>query len=1212
MEEEKESTARLDCLKALKLLCDDNPALEKEIQSDFRFRPEDSFKVFLKKQFYDAVDLQYLTNTKLLVVQETVYPDRHTHQKLLFDGRFALDRNQDSTTDADAAAAAPTDSPHPKRKKKQDCIPRNVFLVLNAKEELVLHCSDITLLKPLSHHANFRSAKYPIQSLASLMPTPVADADADDPTDYKETVKFLKRHDPTGSVSVRLCFKLGARPKNHIWIKSVVPAGSVIFVEAVPDANYKLAFRKRDEPPQPPPPDWLLDLQPQPTETAEEDTPLNAFKANRSCAVSVSSNGLNLAFRLGVICVDTLATLSHQLADAAGSLHVDNDDQGHPRCVTYSDRFGSQSFELRCDDKWIDYTERQYDALFTLLFERQEMMERHKLNSLRPVLQLLQTVCAHSAFWSPWKKALFSLQRAARQLTVVTFAPDDAVLHNIKIYFAHFVAAKKKKAKGRKNVTFHSTLQNNLVALTVPELMLLHVGAYYIDVDESDLFSGGDDTTPPPYPIAHARADFHHQPKLAAYGNSQPPWTYCIRRGKKRCEELRRLWTSLNAQLLEEFTFDLASLPFTNLSTLAFQLVWFKVALVAGPLHHALEKVKPFNDDLLRHFCKGGFSYSCRDRLECGRPIWPSDNPTSQEVAAAAAASSIFEADLNSSYGWSASQTHAPTGFGVGYVHDVHKDQPQPPPDSQSLGSGTTLTRTDLFSRHTGFEFLAVYNVIYTALVHYKWQDGKRILFCYSNYHSLGFLKIGPYPVDLAIVFTDGTLAIYQMDGIYFHGCDTCPPLASYAGGISSPRAKTLARDAFLREWIDRVNLERGGQDNFATYTVITDCHHPEFEKKHLLQRFRLLTELVDLVDPYPTSRYMTVRDLDTCDPRLAFVAIVKGQCGGNSGTSGFGNAKPLFLFSKEERQERYSETGPDQDLLLTRDMYDYLRRAHGFTVSTMTACFFYRKCTSLNGVFRELVDRRASHKAASRAMQAAFLKHVVNRACGYFGLNQRKNATRTTCTLVTGLQNAHPAMVKVQEAGCVAGTEYFTLIRHTKNQALLASNDKRAAGAAALPLFICIVEMGKLRLAQMLHFIESHVSPSRCRYLYSNVDNYLYCLAGPTLDATVDPDKRESFERQRADYFSDAPGACKLEWTVGPEEKWKFITPMMHNWSLVGESSHNDRHKMSCLVGLSALESYETSVKMFEKTTFDVRQVRRVNKLAGMDTKIINFVFNQ
>jgi hypothetical protein len=43
----------------------------------------------------------------------------------------------------------------------------------------------------------------------------------------------------------------------------------------------------------------------------------------------------------------------------------------------------------------------------------------------------------------------------------------------------------------------------------------------------------------------------------------------------------------------------------------------------------------------------------------------------------------------------------------------------------------------------------------------------------------------------------------------------------------------------------------------------------------------------------------------------------------------------------------------------------------------------------------------------------------------------------------------------------------------------------------------------------------------------------------------------------------------------------------------------------------VSTLKSYETSCKLLAKTKCQVEQVRRVNKLAGLETKVTTFTFN-
>lgn len=1218
MAEEKESTDPLYFREAVNLLCGkDNAELIATILDDYQPEKTLLFSTFLVKQYYDVLDLQNYTGVKLCVVKRLpfVYENKNNSQKLklLFDGRFVKPRVVQNYNLLQCYDESEREWMKNQKKEEQrfSQLPldlyRLVFMVLDEKDQLVGHYPNIQLRPRLSQDANFRKTKFLAQPLASLLPFPPQQPlPLHDPESYEETVQFLEKYDTSGIVYVRLCVSSGSKPRFFEWIRNKITAkdDKYVYIEAFTDSNYRLAFRN---------------YEPDPIDTKQEDmfeamklqklqdemTP-NAFQANKSCSVSVSSTGLNLAFRLGSINSTQLNHMARQLSKYVGSLHLEHDDKGHPRYVTYSDNAGYKSFELKCEEKHKQFTNNQWTQLFDYAFARQAQLEIKKLEILQPALQTLQVMSAATAAWSPWKNALFSLQRAARRLTVLVYSQDDSILHELKLYFAHYYAIKKKNKRGSKQVSFKSTAQNDLVALVVPEMMLLHLGAYYNDVDEKILFP----LTLPKHFVRHEIETLKRQPYVTVTPDQTniTAYRYFWHRSESRCFELRKLWFTFVSQLLKEFEFDLSSLPFVNLSMLSYQLVWFRLSRLAGPLYHAIEKVKPFNEDLLREFCRGGYSYSCNDKLECGQPIWPDQQ---LDAAAADNANTCLELDLISSYGWAASRVAVPTGFGVGYIYNAHKEtSAELVPNASSIGSGNLLNKTDPFNRQTSFEFLVVYSVIYDVMCATAVHE-KRIHACYSNYHPLGYLKIGPYPIDLAIVFTDGSLLLVQADGKFYHGCDTCPPLGRYVGEKTHQqvRSHTETRDAFIREWAETVNVAKCQKD-FVTYRRVVDCHEPEFFKSALLKKFHSNAKLAPLVEPYPTKPTLCVEDLDLCNKNLTFVAIVKGKCNSVCG-------KPLFVWSAETgRQTRLTETGPDQDFLLTRDTYECLKQApHNFTVTSMTACFFYRKCDTLNRVFENMVVQRAKHKAAvldAGLVRAAFLKHVINRACGFFGWNQRKNNSKTNCTLVTKLPGIHPALVQIDFAGEIENTFYYTAIRQSFKQSRVGT--KRSAANAALPLFVSILEMGKLRLLQVLTFLEMHISPTKWRHLYTNVDNLILAIAAPSLIETIDdPDKRRAFEQESPLYFAvDQPGCVKLEWSVGPEDEWKFVSPLVQNWTvLTASATDSGRHKNTCFNKVSTLKSYETSCKLLAKTKCQVEQVRRVNKLAGLETKVTTFTFN-
>ncbi|MFY8214355.1 MAG: hypothetical protein ACOVKJ_07835, partial [Flavobacterium sp.] len=524
-----------------------------------------------------------------------------------------------------------------------------------------------------------------------------------------EEIKFaLLQHLATANklyknVVVSLCVSLGNRPWRIPLVEwKSLETESLPFemcrLDALPGPNYKLVFRFH-----------TLPKFPKENVAFNSVLPPTSFACpkmksyNRSSAVSVFSTGLNQAIRLGCILQRDFKNASHQLALLAGAMHFDFDDAGQIRCATYTDVYTKQFFEFKGCNRIAGlqmdtamYNDSQWQQLFAFLWSRHEKLQQDKLAHLKPVLEACEKMCpANCTLWNPWKSCLLSLQRCAKRLTVVVFSPNDSVLHAIKIQFAHFIHLKKAKYLGPKKVNLKLTQKNDLIALCTPEIMLVNIGEYYKDCTEQDLFPAVAKTTPPPF-IQPNITNLKHHPKMTmlnyyegADGNmyhasQENATTYCRVRGQRLSHALGHLWCSLVGQLESQFEFDLASLPFTPFSGLAFQLVWYKYCRAAGPMHHGLEKMKPFYNDLIRQHCRGGYSFSCKDRVDCGKPLRQKQKQQQQQQQQQQPqhfdckqkqndARTLLELDIVSSYGFAASSMQAPTGFCVGYIYNVDK-----------------------------------------------------------------------------------------------------------------------------------------------------------------------------------------------------------------------------------------------------------------------------------------------------------------------------------------------------------------------------------------------------------------------------------------------------------------------------------------------------------------------------------------------------------
>jgi len=70
--------------------------------------------------------------------------------------------------------------------------------------------------------------------------------------------------------------------------------------------------------------------------------------------------------------------------------------------------------------------------------------------------------------------------------------------------------------------------------------------------------------------------------------------SYCYECGKCMAVSLLKIWINFRKIFLNEFEFDIHSLPYISLSALSFKSIWLKYTRLARPLHYGLEKTKCF------------------------------------------------------------------------------------------------------------------------------------------------------------------------------------------------------------------------------------------------------------------------------------------------------------------------------------------------------------------------------------------------------------------------------------------------------------------------------------------------------------------------------------------------------------------------------------------------------------------------------------------
>lgn len=394
----------------------------------------------------------------------------------------------------------------------------------------------------------------------------------------------------------------------------------------------------------------------------------------------------------------------------------------------------------------------------------------------------------------------------------------------------------------------------------------------------------------------------------------------------------------------------------------------------------------------------------------------------------------------------------------------------------------------------------------------------------------------------------------------------------------------TQQRDNALLEWCTQVNAALHCSD-YATYIVKTDCH--DYSVNMMRQVFFQKPHLASLIQNYITKTTITIEDILNCNPNLTFIAILQG-----SADKKF-NLKPLFSRKNDEDWMRQDET--TNNIIVTRDVFDYLRQKFNFQVTSISSIFFYKKCYTFNQIFQRLVTQRADPNIT--ICQKQLLKKIINYSTGFFGFNQNK----------TG-QSTHKIISKI--------TKYYDTTRHSLT--FLGELDKKTYYVktcykkiptlqqkpclSPLPIYCFIVEYGKMRMSQILTFFDYFFTPDSYRHLYSNTDNIIFALSTETIEDAVKPCLQDFFQIEKNFIFSnDKPGHLKQEFSFSKDSKWKFVSPKMQYYSiLIKESS--GLHKSSAFNHISTLESYNYALQLLDGECINFTQPRRCHKIVNTE----------
>jgi len=985
------------------------------------------------------------------------------------------------------------------------------------------------------------------------------------------------------------------------------------------------------------------------------------FQTNRSSATSVCQSGLNLAYSLGVISHQEFCSLSHQLGKTCASVALHLDDAGHLRHIFYRDPESSFGQTVACfedseDDKE-DLCEEEA-VQNTIAFWNRVWDRRNawgvptRAQILQPLLTRLERLSTSSNS-SPFVRCLKELKKCVSLQYIVFFSTSEDQVHSVKYYLAHYACKVLRRDRG---LLLKTSSDNSICALVVPGQVSLFNLQTYADAKEDAEFYGEKLWIPPPV-ILHKFRNLMHQPPIflsktdSRVGSAVKATVYSqiLLRARMLVFVNLKYWIKFGQDSVSAFGVDVHGNgnAFRSASFLAFESVWTRFAHLGGPLVQGPEKMKPHYNQMLRSAARGGFMFSARKLVE----------------ANCHQRRSIMEYDLSSAYGFSASHALMPSGFCTGFLN-LEENEIEP----SLLQQGTSrlsplLEKTDLVKRHKTFEFKAVYFTLRNLM-----SFRSDILTVFSNFAPLGLFYLDNYPADLVVVFKNGQIQVYQFDGYFVHGCDSCLPSSSssslppkFVRGQTHEqvRSKTNQRDQAFINWASLINDQDPGR---VEYFVVSDCHSKGYSTWSLDKAFQTDPILSELVSAYKTvsgcgggnGRMLTLEawqkfmKKEENNTSFTCIAWLKGSCFSDAAAHSVGNPAAqgcLITFPPPNGDSlrsggcHLSTSVTNENVVLIRDYYQYLMSHRNFVATHLEAVLFFKTEPIFNQIYRELTERR---RMSCDSNEKNWIKRLVNLSCGFFGFQSKSAVSGASGgyrnysirSRIPRTYNVSSHQIDVQHGFAhLSNTTYYVMSFNSfpnRRQIAVASPTNNA-----LALFFTVVEMGKLRLVQALQFISKHIPPQNWSLLYSNVDNLIIvledansldeavCLAASSQDYAKYLEEKPFFVASNSQEVK--PGQLKLEWICN-SPSWKFITGGIQHYVLReeenGGGSTSEERRQSLLqhqktAGLNNLSNdrafeYAYSLMSGSKTQIAVPQDRRVCKLGSMVTQRQNIIIRR
>ena len=953
-------------------------------------------------------------------------------------------------------------------------------------------------------------------------------------------------------------------------------AENIFVIEARPGKTYNWVFRKLNTSPKKYATKRLTNEasnNKMPTLHHETFSSDRVWSVNRSCGMKIIRTGLNLAFDLGLINERYFTLLSHQMSLTVGCLICHNDEMGHLRQLTYFDQVKTNnSFSVE-----IDCTSTEFSAILNFFHQieiRKQFLCSKRETILAHVTSKLNNIPANKD--SRFSHCKEQFQKMIKQQILITYCSTDLDMHNLKFIFAKHVQNTSKQNLCR--IHLKTNAQNDIIAMVTTQFCLINV-AGYVDISKNVDLSN---ILIRPTLIQHSWRNIHNSfiPSLAKTLESQAQ-TIGI--------ETLKLWLNLSTYFIELFRYDMYPISYQSLPQLSWLAIHSKAARDKGPLGQATEKLKPYYNNLLRHYAKGGFMFSARNQFQSGQII--GQNPTTKINYRARC---IKEFDICSSYAYAGASSLIPGGFTIGYIQNASANP-------LSTDQTDKLLRTDS-KRSNSFEFRSVY---YTLRKLQKWTTQSNnpdlhIRTVYSNFAPLGVFQISKCILDLAIILNNGSILLYNFDSNFSHACDTCSMLPKYVGNQThfDLRMKSFNRDKIINDWINQ-----SGFLTLASYTVITDCHHEEYSAKRLAEAFKSDAILSSLQQNSPLQKITDTNSIvgwmknNYNNRNFTYLAVTRGKANSNQ--------TPLVIQNHIKSKTGHQLKNSTEHLppvLLSRDYLEYLFQEHNFEVEMFEAVLFFGVDLHTSQVYNTLMQIRHS---TNNLMLADLLKKIINFSVGFYAINELKSGKPQYILTNRFPKNAsfktHSALeiYGVKEWG--GNEDPFFVYKRNLPTKRYANN--------LLHLHLTIIEYGKLRLVSFINFLQTYLTPGSFSITYANTDNLQIVFANADLSQLVSSkDKQCEFIQKWTTFVADKKkgGFFKEEWSTNSE--FIYTTACVQNYAII--STNVTFSRWSGVNRLSHSDVLKMSLDLLKHSVVTVTQERRTDKVRHCftESKQINF----